>query len=385
MIPPIPDCEELSAEELDQLLEQATRQNELSECQICFYLQEVQRKKTYEAFGFQNIYDYALDRFDIKERKTTYMLSLARKLKELPNIAAALQEGRIRWSKAHKIAVVAKPENEVMWLESALTMRARQLEQKIDQEYGVTHRKYRFCLTEEQAAVFEYAIEICRRLENGHVSPTQCLEMMAAEFIATWGARVEGGGGSGEEDSTETAQESAETGEPVAIGENAETIRETIGEVCPETSESPPAGQPDPNPYLAIYERDGWCCTYPGCSVRAMLHPHHLKFRSKFGKKSKAECEDPSNITTICYFHHLLVHQGVLKVEGKAPFDMKWTQPRLIDVENMRKERKAAERKRKQKQKKTERQESSDKTVDAPRTVWVEGLGPVLIEEEDAA
>jgi hypothetical protein len=383
MIPPIPDCEGLSAEELDQRLEQATRQNELSECQICFYLLEVQKKKTYEAFGFQNIYDYALDRFDIKERKTTYMLSLGRKLKELPNIAAALQEGRIRWSKAHKIAAVAKPENEVMWLESALSMRARELERKIDQEYGVTHRKYRFCLSEDQAAVFEYAMEICRRLEKAHVSPTQCLEMMAAEFIATWGARVEQAECSVEEDSTEAVKESVEVDEPVTSGENAETIRETIDEVCPESSGSPPAGQPDPNPYLAIYERDGWCCTYPGCSVRAMLHPHHLKFRSKFGKKSKAECEDPSNITTICRFHHLLVHQGIVKVEGKAPFDMKWIKPRLIDVERMRSERKAAERKRKKR--KIEPEEPNDETVDTPRYIMVEGLGPVLHEEDDAA
>jgi hypothetical protein len=384
MIPPIPDCEGLSAEELDQFLEEATRQNELSECQICFYLLEVQKKKTYEAFGFQNIYDYALDRFDIKERKTTYMLSLGRKLKELPNIAAALQEGRIRWSKAHKIAAVAKPENEVLWLESALSMRARELERKIDQEYGMTHRKYRFCLSEDQAAVFEYAMEICRRLEKAHVSPTQCLEMMAAEFIATWGARVEQADGSIEEDSTDTeSDESVDVDEPEADGENAETIRETINDVCPESTESPPAGQPDPNPYLAIYERDGWCCSYPGCSVRAMLHPHHLKFRSKFGKKKKAECEDPSNITTICYFHHLLVHQGIVKVEGKAPFDMKWTRPKLIDVEKMRRERKAAERKRKKR--KTDREQPTERNTDEPRYVWVEGLGPVLVEENDAA
>lgn len=104
MIPPIPDCEDLSVEELDQKLAEATHQNELSECQICFYLLEVQKRKSYEAFGFQNIYDYAHDRFDIKERKTTYMLSLARKLKELPQITAALQDGRIRWSKAFRIA-----------------------------------------------------------------------------------------------------------------------------------------------------------------------------------------------------------------------------------------------------------------------------------------
>jgi hypothetical protein len=248
----------------------------------------------------------------------------------------------------------------------------------------MTHRKYRFCLSEDQAAVFEYAMEICRRLENAHVSPTQCLEMMAAEFIATWGARVEGADGSVEEGSSKTeSDESIESDESKTDGENAETIRETIDEVCPESTESPPACQPDPNPYLPIYERDSWCCTYPGCSVRAMLHPHHLKFRSKFGKKSKAECEDPSNITTICYFHHLLVHQGVVKVEGKAPFDMKWTQPKLIDVEKMRSERKAEERKRKKR--KTEREEPTEKNSDKPRYVWVEGMGPVLIEDDEAA
>ncbi len=187
MIPPIPDCEGLTAEELDKKLEEATHQNELTECQICFYLLEVQKRKAYEAFCFQNIYDYAHDRFGIKERKTTYMISLARKLKELPQISTALQNGQIRWSKAHKIASVAKPENEVMWLESALSLAARDLQRKIDQEYGLTYMKYRFCLAEDQAAVVEYAMEICRRLEKTHVSPNQCLEMMAAEFIATWG------------------------------------------------------------------------------------------------------------------------------------------------------------------------------------------------------
>jgi hypothetical protein len=152
MIPPIPDCEGLTAEELDLKLDEATRQNELSECQICFYLLEVQKRKSYEAFCFQNIYDYALDRFNIKERKTSYMLSLARKLKELPQIHAALQDGRLGWSKAHKIAAVAKPQNEVMWLESALSLAARDLQQKIDQEYGLNLTKYRFCLAEDQAA-----------------------------------------------------------------------------------------------------------------------------------------------------------------------------------------------------------------------------------------
>ena len=140
---------------------------------------------------------------------------------------------------------------------------------------------------------------------------------------------------------------------------------------------------PHPNPYLAIYERDGWRCAYPGCSVRAMLHPHHLKFRSKFGKKTKARCEDPSNVTTVCYFHHLLLHQGVVKVEGRAPLDMTWTKPTLIDVARMRRERQVAERKRKKRSQEIE--EPSEKTGDDPRYAWVEGLGPTLVVGDTAA
>jgi hypothetical protein len=221
-------------------------------------------------------------------------------------------------------------------------------------------------------------MEICRRLENAHISPSQCLEMMAAEFISTWGARVEQTDDPGEVDSPKhELNETVEVDEPVTSDDNSENSRESIdAEVCPESSESPPAAQPDPNPYLAIYERDSWCCTYPGCSVRAMLHPHHLKFRSKFGNKTKAECDDPSNVTTLCYFHHTLVHQGIVKVEGKAPFDMAWTKPKLIDVEKIRRERRAAERKRKTP--KSKHEETTEKTVVDPRTIWVEGFGPAL-------
>ena len=62
--------------------------------------------------------------------------------------------------------------------------------------------------------------------------------MMAAEFIATWGALVEQADGAVEEDSTETEpNESIEVTEPVTSDENAKTIRETIDEVCPDVSE----------------------------------------------------------------------------------------------------------------------------------------------------
>ena len=53
---------------------------------------------------------------------------------------------------------MAKPEDEVMWLESALSMAVKDLDRKIRNEVGMTYTKLRFCLSEDQAAVVEYAL-----------------------------------------------------------------------------------------------------------------------------------------------------------------------------------------------------------------------------------
>jgi len=44
----------------------------------------------------------------------------------------------------------------------------------------------------------------------------------------------------------------------------------------------------------AIYERDGWRCTVPGCTRHRGLHAHHLHFRSAGGG------DEPENLTTLC-------------------------------------------------------------------------------------
>ena len=63
----------------------------------------------------------------------------------------------------------------------------------------------------------------------------------------------------------------------------------------------------------AIFERDGWCCTVPGCSSRRNLQRHHIVFRSAGGG------DEASNQTTLCAFHHLRgVHAGRLRIRGEA-------------------------------------------------------------------
>ena len=64
----------------------------------------------------------------------------------------------------------------------------------------------------------------------------------------------------------------------------------------------------------AVFERDGWRCTVPGCSAVAGLHDHHIRFRSAGGSDA------PSNRTSLCWWHHQQgVHGGRVRCEGEAP------------------------------------------------------------------
>ena len=71
-------------------------------------------------------------------------------------------------------------------------------------------------------------------------------------------------------------------------------------------------------PTDAIASRDGWRCTAPGCTSRE-IEVHHIVYRSHGGS------DDPSNLTSLCPFHHRMgEHGGLLKVTGKAPLDLRW-------------------------------------------------------------
>jgi hypothetical protein len=64
----------------------------------------------------------------------------------------------------------------------------------------------------------------------------------------------------------------------------------------------------------AVFERDEWRCTVPGCSSRRNLHAHHIVFRSAGGSDAL------ENQTTLCAFHHQRgVHGGTVRVAGQAP------------------------------------------------------------------
>jgi hypothetical protein len=61
----------------------------------------------------------------------------------------------------------------------------------------------------------------------------------------------------------------------------------------------------------AVFERDGWRCTVPGCTSYRNLQDHHIVFRAAGGS------DELANRTTLCAWHHLrALHAGRIRCAG---------------------------------------------------------------------
>ncbi|HYC57145.1 MAG TPA: HNH endonuclease signature motif containing protein [Candidatus Binatia bacterium] len=68
-----------------------------------------------------------------------------------------------------------------------------------------------------------------------------------------------------------------------------------------------------------IFARDSYRCSVPGCTRRAHLEDHHLRFRSHGGSNVR------SNRTAVCYWHHrLAIHERHIRASGCAPDQIRW-------------------------------------------------------------
>ena len=64
---------------------------------------------------------------------------------------------------------------------------------------------------------------------------------------------------------------------------------------------------------------------------RCGLHVHHIEFRSHTGKKSRAESNSPPNLITTCFVHHRMIHAGNIGLTGRAPAELHWRRPELME------------------------------------------------------
>ena len=171
-------------------------------------------------------------------------------------------------------------------------------------------------------AISENAFEVCRRLSGAQLEPGQCLDLICGEFLATYAYLAH---------QEEVRAEEPDEENTAEVENDAATARIELA-ICPEND-----GPPSPNvasygkTWREVLERDRYRCQYPACGARSQLHVHHIEFRSRSGKKGRAKSNSPSNLCCLCVFHHRGVHAGTIGLKGRAPFDLEWRRPELME------------------------------------------------------
>ena len=253
---------------------------------------------------------------------------VARELRELPQLHGALAAGRLHFSAVRELTRVATRETEEAWIAEAIGKNVRQVEQVVaghtkgdlpddPADPDTAARHVGFELTPATIAAFramrkQLDAEVGERLTDDQVfqimtrrtlEPATAAESRPAAqvaFMVCPSCKAATADGAGMIADVTPAQLDAAMCDAELLGHverEPERVRKTI----------------TPRVRRQVYARDHHRCSVPGCRSARSLDVHHLHFQSHGGR------HDIQNLTTLCSAHHALLHEGTLRVGGKAP------------------------------------------------------------------
>lgn len=295
---------------LDARLRAALAFEQRLEARMGTLLRRVAEGRRYRALGFASFERYVRDRLGLSARRARSLVRIERAAARCPALAAAYRGARLSWVQANALAALllaVGPGVGAAWVAHAAAVSVRRLLHDVD------------------AALSAAAGEAPPPL----VPPERQTGAQPRAAGADTPAADAGLPGDGPEREREDTRVMVfvprevgrlfraalcsmrrhlerETGHLPTPGQAFEAMLDHAAQAW-----APERRRPRE---LAVFERDGWRCTVPGCSSLRNLHDHHVVFRSQGGSDAL------SNRTTLCAWHHLRgVHRGIVRCTGKAP------------------------------------------------------------------
>ncbi len=274
----------------------------------------------YVRLGYVSFEQYARERIGLSPSAMKARVTLAQRVAALPEIRAAVSEGRLGFETASMVARVAGRANVDDWIARAETRTVKHLREEID------------------AVEMMARVSGMRTIEGPPDEDTmealRDVERSALESASDVGGQMppHGVGGRGDEMPPVESDSQMSGGHPsgkvplrISLRDDLARFWRTLEgihqKVDPETSfvwflcesverawRGAHGGQVA---YQDVYLRDRFRCANPTCSRRDVT-PHHIKFRSHGGG------EERSNLISLCTVCHLdLVHGSRIKVLGR--------------------------------------------------------------------
>ena len=277
--------------------------------QIAHALAAVKREELFRYLGYASVFAYAWDQHRIGKSKVSELIGISKASDRLPKIREAFDSGRLDWTKARELSKVATPNTEAEWLRKAQSSTADDLRAERKGEPAPRRRVLPF--PEEAVAQFDQLVAGIKQ-EIGVVPDWQAvLELMKRGACSERGEApvqrlVINQCGTCHAATSETREG------PVSVSRGAVEHARCGGEVHDLREEDNRVTRAIPAKVKRrVLDRDHGRCLVPGCRALSVLDVHH--------EDGWKQGHDPARMLTLCWSHHRARHEGLLRIEGRAP------------------------------------------------------------------
>lgn len=271
------------------------------EAELIQALQDIDACELYKKLDCPSLFVYATQKLGLSEAVAYAFISVARKAREIPSLQSAIQKQQLSVSKATRIVSSLQSENADELIEFAKTHTSKQIDFKIAEKnperayfdkitpVSKTHVELRGLLTVE-------TLEKLKRAESLNAqsgSPGKLNDVLSAVLDVYLFHK----------DPVKKAERST--------AKAPKTKSNSVKQSSTSTKRRPlTAAQRH-----AVFKRDQGRCTHVDlsgkrCNQDRWTENHHI-IPVRLGGTN-----EPENLTTLCSFHHDLVHQLRLEIEG---------------------------------------------------------------------
>jgi HNH endonuclease/RuvA, C-terminal domain len=315
---------------VDRALREIAARRAALDAEEAQWLREAEALKIWRQLGMVSALDYLERVLHYSPRTAQDRLRVARALGALPELTAALADGRLSHSAVRELTRVVTPATEAAWLEAALGKNLRQVDEMVahhrpgdgpddppDPE-AQTHvvrfelaaetyallRQTRVVLDDEHGTNLSedaFVTALCRAVLDGapRTEPTGRAKFQIAMTVC--------------ERCRKGWQEGA--GAKIAVDDAAVERglcdAQHIGSIDGATPERAYQDIP-PSVERFVWRRDGGRCRVEGCRSARAIEIHHIVHRADGGT------HEPSNLSLLCASCHAAHHRGALSITGTA-------------------------------------------------------------------
>jgi hypothetical protein len=315
--------------EVDRRLREYARHRASLDAAEVYDLLRAEQLKLHFLCGFATMYEYLERVLGYGPHAARERMRVARTLARLPQTTAALARGELTYSAVRELTRVATAETEASWLAAAQGKAVNEVERLVagrqpgDEPEDPTHpdlrpRVVRIELPPEVHALWRQARSVIAAERGAEISDADFVESLCR------GAIIPGTGAEGPShqiayqqcpDCRRATQNGAGREIEIApeVFERAACDAKELGSLDATTPERATTTV-TPRLREQVFARDHHRCTVPGCRSARNLDIHHIVPQAQGGK------HELWNLTLLCSGHHAALHDGLLVMQGQAPY-----------------------------------------------------------------